>query len=42
MIYNADAVGAYNILRKYHAVSGEEIDMPVTGLKNPEIIKVAV
>ena len=33
---------AYNILRKYHAVSGEEIDMPVTGLKNPEIIKVAV
>ena len=42
VIYNADAVGAYNILRKYHAVSGEEIDMPVTGLKNPEIIKVAV
>ena len=37
-----DAVGAYNILRKYHAVSGKEIDMPVTGLKNPEIIKVAV
>ena len=30
VIYNADAVGAYNILRKYHAVSGEEIDMPVT------------
>ena len=28
VIYNADAVGAYNILRKYHAVSGEEIDMP--------------
>lgn len=42
MYVNADAVGAYNILRKYHAVSGEEIDMPVTGLKNPEIIKVAV
>ena len=42
VIYNADAVGAYNILRKYHAVSGEEIDMPVTGLKNPEIIKVSV
>ena len=31
VIYNADAVGAYNILRKYHAVSGKEIDMPVTG-----------
>ena len=27
-----DAVGAYNILRKYHAVSGKEIDMPVTHL----------
>ena len=24
VIYNADAVGAYNILRKYHAVSGED------------------
>ena len=23
VIYNADAVGAYNILRKYHAVSGK-------------------
>ena len=27
VIYNTDAVGAYNILRKYHAVSGKEIDM---------------
>ncbi len=34
MIYNADAVGAYNILRKYHAVFGKEIDMPVTGLSS--------
>lgn len=42
VIYNADAVGAYNILRKYHAVSGEEIDMPVTGLKSTKTIKVAV
>ena len=33
MRYNADAVGAFNILRKY---------LSVTGLKNPEIIKVAV
>ena len=42
LIYNADAVGAYNILRKYHAVSGKEIDMPVTGLSSTKIIKVAV
>ena len=41
-IYNADAVGAYNILRKYHAVSGKEIDMPVTGLSSTKTIKVAV
>ena len=40
--YNADAVGAYNILRKYHAVSGKEIDMPVTGLSSTKTIKVAV
>ena len=37
-----DAVGAYNILRKYHAVSGKEIDMPVTGLSSTKTIKVAV
>ena len=34
-----DAVGAYNILRKYHAVSGKEIDMPVTGLSSTKTIK---
>ena len=42
VIYNADAVGAYNILRKHHAVSGKEIDMPVTGLSSTKTIKVAV
>lgn len=42
VIYNADAVGVYNILRKYHAVSGKEIDMPVTGLSSTKTIKVAV
>ena len=42
VIYNADAVGAYNILRKYHAVSGKEIDMPVIGLSSTKTIKVAV
>ena len=40
--YNADAVGAYNILRKYCTTSGNEIIMPIFGLSNPEIIKVAV
>ena len=28
--------------RKYHAVSGKEIDMPVTGLSSTKTIKVAV
>ena len=43
VIYNADvSKEAYNILRKYHAVSGKEIDMPVTGLSSTKIIKVAV
>ena len=41
-ICSVDAVGAYNILRKYHAVSGKEIDMPVTGLSSTKTIKVAV
>ena len=39
--YNADAVGAFNILRKYLSVSGKQKELSVTGLKNPEIIKVA-
>ena len=41
-VYNADAVGAYNILRKYHSVYGVKKELSVTGLKTPEIIKVAV
>ena len=41
-IYNADAVGAFNILRKYHAVSGKAMKMPVSGLSDVRIIKVAV
>ena len=41
-IFNADAVGAYNIMKKYFAVSGIKKEMPVNGLKNIEIIKVAV
>ena len=39
--YNADAVGAFNILRKYLSVSVKKKQMSVTRLKQPEIIKVA-
>lgn len=38
----ADAVGAYNILRKYNAVTGKIIAMPISGLSNTKLIKVAV
>ena len=41
-IFNADAVGAYNIMKKYFAVSGIKKEMSVKGLKNIETIKVAV
>ena len=41
-VYNADAVGAYNILRKYSAAFNKQIAMPVSGLSNTETIKVAV
>ena len=41
-LYNADAVGAYNILRKYCAVTGIAISMPVIGLSSTKVIKVAV
>ena len=40
--YNADAVGAYNILRKYCITSGNDITLLIFGLSNPEMIKVAV
>ena len=41
-LYNADAVGAYNILRKYCDGSGTAMIMPVSGLSNPEVVKAAV
>lgn len=41
-IYNADAVGAFNILRKYNAVSGREQILSVSGLMETVLIKVAV
>ena len=42
IIYNSDALGAYNILRKYYNAAGIEKEMSVAGLSNPEIVKVAV
>lgn len=39
--YNADVVGAFNILRKCLSVSGKQKELSVTGLKKPDIIKVA-
>lgn len=41
-VFNADSVGAYNIMRKYIAVSGVEKEMSVSGLSSPNIVKVAV
>ena len=42
ILYHADAVGAYNIMRKYLALSGKEKELPVSGLKEIKRIKVAV
>jgi putative transposase len=41
-VLNADVVGAFNILRKYTAISGNRVDMPVSGLRKVTMIKVAV
>ena len=41
-IWNADAVGAYNIMRLYAQNAGVTLDIPCRGLSNPEVIKVAV
>lgn len=41
-VFNADALGAYNIMKKYFAASGIEKDMSVLGLTKIRIIKVAV
>ena len=40
--FNADAVGAYNIMRKYFAVSGIDGNVPVSGLESTRLLKVAV
>ncbi len=39
--YNADGVGAYNILKKYSAKLGTPFVTPADGIKSPHLIKVA-
>ena len=34
-IYNADSVGAYNIMRVYGQISGNQFEIPLRGLSNP-------
>ena len=41
-IYNADATGAYNILRKYLKETGKDIKIPMNGLSSPLVVKAAV
>lgn len=42
MVYNADVVGAYNIMRKYCNAYGIKAAMSAKGLRNTTTIKVAV
>ena len=42
IIYNADCVGAYNILRLYKQESGMNISTPLKGLSNPNKISICV
>lgn len=41
-IYNADAVGAYNILKKYLQKVKRQMTLPLKGLSSPKVIQVAV
>ena len=34
-IFNADSVGAYNIMRVYRQISGNKFETPLKGLSNP-------
>lgn len=42
IIFNADSVGAYNILRLYRQSTDKKISTPAKGLSNPYTIKVAM
>lgn len=41
-IYNADSVGAYNILRLYLKAQKKAISIPLKGLSSPSVLKVTV
>ncbi len=41
-VYHADAVGAFNIMRKYFALTGIEQKLPMSGLAQITVIKAAV
>ena len=41
IVYNADMVGAYNILRLYGQSSGKRIKSPILGLSNPSKVPAA-
>ena len=41
-VFNADAIGAFNILRKYLKENEKEIVFPVKGISDPIVIKAAV
>ncbi len=34
-IFNSDSVGAYNIMRVYRQISGNQFETPLKGLSNP-------
>ena len=42
VVYNADCVGAFNILRKYLQTIGQPMPVQFAGLSSPSVIKVAV
>ena len=35
-VYNADSVGAYNIMRLYRQMNSQDYDLPIKGLSNPK------
>ena len=41
-VYSADALGAYNILRKYLDENGKTADIPLAGICAPAVIQAAV
>ncbi len=42
MVYNADIVGAYNIMKIYRQINGNDFIMPIVGLSNPKKVYIPV